>query len=160
MQVAPGDSTTYKLYAKGPGGTQTALTRVTVTVPTPPPAPPAGPSEDELFSQNVRDIYFDFDSAEIRPDQQTAIERDAAFLAQHPNIGLTVEGNCDERGSTEYNLALGTNRADAVKNALVQAGVSGDRIKTISYGKEKPFCTQSNESCWQQNRVGHFVYEK
>ena len=155
MQVAPGDSTTYKLYAKGPGGTQTALTRVTVTVPTPPPAPPAGPSEDELFSQNVRDIYFDFDSAEIRPDQQTAIERDAAFLAQHPNIGLTVEGNCDERGSIEYNLALGDKRANAVKEMLVAGGVSSASIKTMSYGKEKPVCTEHDEICWQQNRHDH-----
>ena len=113
-----------------------------------------------MFSQNVKDIYFDYDKGDIRADQQASIQGDAQFLQQHPNIRFTIEGHCDERGSTEYNLALGTNRADAVKNALVQAGVGGDRIKTISYGKEKPFCTESNESCWQQNRRGHFVYEK
>ena len=107
-----------------------------------------------MFSQNVRDIYFDFDTAEIRPDQQTAIERDAA-LAQHPDIGLTVEGNCDERGSTEYNLALGDKRANAVKEMLVAGGVSSASIKTMSYGKENPVCTEQDEICWQQNRHDH-----
>jgi len=81
-----------------------------------------------------------------------------AFLQQHPNISFTVEGHCDERGSTEYNLALGDNRASSVKNALVAGGISADRVKTVSLGKEKPFCTESNEACWQQNRRGHFVY--
>ncbi len=159
-QVTPTDSTTYHLVAKGAGGTQEATARVTVNAP--PPPPPAAPSltDEQMFAQNVKDIYFDYDKADIRGDQQSAVQGDAAFLQQHTNINITIEGHCDERGSTEYNLALGTNRADAVKNALVQAGLSGSRIKTISYGKEKPFCTESNESCWQQNRRGHFVHEK
>ncbi len=155
MQVTPGDSTTYKLYAKGPGGTETASARVTVTVPTAPPTPSSGPSEDELFSRTVKDIYFDFDTWEIRPDQQSAIAQDAAFLAQHPNISLTVEGNCDERGSIEYNLALGDKRANAVKETLLAAGVSSASIDTMSYGKEKPVCTEHDEACWQQNRHDH-----
>jgi peptidoglycan-associated lipoprotein len=113
-----------------------------------------------LFSQHVRDVYFDYDADNIRPDQQASVQGDAQFLSQHPNIQFTVEGHCDERGSTEYNLALGDRRANAVKNALIQAGLSASRVKTISYGKEKPFCTESNESCWQQNRRGHFVYSK
>jgi peptidoglycan-associated lipoprotein len=75
-------------------------------------------------------------------------------------VKITIEGHCDERGSTEYNLALGDNRAGAVRTALVQGGIAADRIRTISYGKERPFCTQSNEECWQQNRRGHFVYNK
>jgi peptidoglycan-associated lipoprotein len=159
-QVTPAESTTYHLVAKGAGGTQDATARVTVNLPPPPPPPPPSPTEEELFAQNVHDIYFDYDKYDIRADQQSSLQGDAQFLAQHPGIHITVEGHCDERGSTEYNLALGTNRADAVKNALIQAGVSGDHIKTFSYGKEKPFCTESNESCWQQNRRGHFVYEK
>ncbi len=161
VQVTPSDSTTYHLIAKGAGGTQDATARVTVNVP-PPPPPPAVPSatEAELFAQNVKDIYFDYDKYDVRAAEQGSLQGDAQFLQQHPNIHITIEGHCDERGSTEYNLALGTNRADTVKNALIQAGVGGDRIKTISYGKEKPFCTESNESCWQQNRRGHFVYEK
>ncbi|MBI3644800.1 MAG: peptidoglycan-associated lipoprotein Pal [Acidobacteriales bacterium] len=158
--VMPADSTTYHLTAKGAGGTQDATARVTVNAPPPPPPPPPSLTEEQLFAQYVRDIYFDYDKADIRPDQQGPLQGDAQFLQQHPNIHITIEGHCDERGSTEYNLALGTNRADAVKNALIQSGVGGDRIKTISYGKEKPFCTESNESCWQQNRRGHFVYEK
>lgn len=160
-QVTPTDSTTYHLVAKGAGGTQDATARVTVNAaPAPPPANTSSATEEELFAQNVKDIYFDYDKADIRAADQASIQSDAAFLQQHPNIHITVEGHCDERGSTEYNLALGTNRADSVKNALIQAGVSGSRIKVYSYGKEKPFCTESNESCWQQNRRGHFVYER
>jgi peptidoglycan-associated lipoprotein len=161
-QVTPADSTTYHLIAKGVGGTQDATARVTVNpASVPPPPPPAvNLTEEELFAQNVKDIFFDYDKYDIRADQQGSLQGDAQFLQQHPSIHITVEGHCDERGSTEYNLALGSNRADTVKNALIQAGVAGDRIKTFSYGKEKPFCTESNESCWQQNRRGHFVYEK
>jgi peptidoglycan-associated lipoprotein len=157
QQVSPTDSTTYHLTAKGPGGTQEATARVTVNAPPPPPPPPTA-TEQELFAQNVKDVYFDYDKYDVRADQQGSVQADAQFLAQHPNISFTIEGHCDERGSTEYNLALGDNRANAVKNALVQAGVNASRIKTISYGKEKPFCTESNEQCWQQNRRGHFVY--
>jgi len=157
--VTPADSTTYHLIAKGPGGTQEATARVTVNAPAP-PAPAASATEEELFSQSVKDIYFEYDKFDISPDQQAALRGDIDFLKQHANVRFTIEGHCDERGSTEYNLALGDNRANSVKNALVQGGVSADRIKTISYGKEKPFCTQSNEQCWQQNRRGHFVYQK
>jgi len=160
QQVSPADSTTYHLTAKGAGGTQEATTRLTVTQPPPPPPPTPSPSDEDLFGQNIKDIYFDYDKSDIRPDQQAAMQGDAGFLNQHTNINFTVEGHCDERGSTEYNLALGDRRANSVKEALVAAGVSADRIKTISYGKEKPFCLEHNEECWQQNRRGHFVYQK
>ena len=159
-QVTPADSTTYHLIAKGAGGTQEATARVTVSAAPPPPPPPPSLTDEQMFAQNVKDIYFDYDKYDVRMDQQASLQGDASFLKQHPNIRITLEGHCDERGSTEYNLALGSNRADTVKNALVQAGVPGNRIKTISYGKEKPFCTAPNESCWQENRRGHFVYEK
>jgi peptidoglycan-associated lipoprotein len=158
--MAPAESTTYHLIAKGAGGSQEATARVTVNSPVAAPETPSNATEEELFSQQVKDIYFDYDKYEIRPDQQVALQGDAKFLQQHANIRITIEGHSDERGSTEYNLALSSNRADTVKNALIQAGVAGDRMKTISYGKEKPFCAESNESCWQQNRRGHFVYEK
>jgi len=160
QQVTPSDSTTYHLTAKGPGGTQDATARVTVNAPPPPAPPPPSATEEEMFAQNVKDVYFDYDSSTVRADQQTALQGDIAFLKQHPNIAFTIEGHCDERGSTEYNLALGDSRASAVKNALMQGGVNASSVKTISYGKEKPFCTESNESCWQQNRRGHFVYQK
>jgi len=119
-----------------------------------------GPSDEDLFGQNVKDIYFDYDKSNIRADQEASSQGDAQFLSQHPNINFTIEGHCDDRGSTEYNLALGDQRASSVKSALVAAGVSASRIKTISYGKEKPFCLEENEACWQQNRRGHFVYQK
>ena len=161
QQVTPTESTTYTLTAKGAGGSQTATARVTVNAPPPPPPPPQPSLTDEqLFAQNVKDVYFDYDKSDVRADQQSAVQADAAFLQQHPNMSVTVEGHCDERGSTEYNLALGDNRASAVKNALVAAGVAADRVKTVSFGKEKPFCTESNEACWQQNRRGHFVLNK
>jgi peptidoglycan-associated lipoprotein len=161
QQVNPNDSTTYHLVAKGSGGSQEATTRLTVT-PAPAAAapPPPSPSEEDLFGRSVKDIYFDYDKSEIRPDQQASIQADMLFLNQHPNINFTIEGHCDDRGSTEYNLALGDQRANTVKNALVTAGINATRIKTISYGKEKPFCMEESESCWQQNRRGHFVDQK
>jgi len=162
QSVSPSDSTTYHLTAKGSGGTQEATARLTVTQPPPPPPPPPTPTvtDEDLFGQNVKDIYFDYDKSDIRGDQRGSIQSDMSFLTQHPNINFTIEGHCDERGSTEYNLALGDQRASAVKNELTTAGISASRIKTISYGKEKPFCTESNEACWQQNRRGHLVYQK
>ncbi len=162
QSVSPSESTTYRLAAKGPGGTQEATARVTVTAPphpTPGP-PPAQPnvSEQQLFEQNIKDAFFDYDKYDIRSDAQQALTTDAAFLKENPGIKFTIEGHCDERGSTEYNLALGDNRAAAAKQFLVQQGVGADRIKTVSFGKEKPVCTESNEGCWQQNRRAHFVY--
>jgi peptidoglycan-associated lipoprotein len=160
QQVTPADSTTYHLVAKGAGGTQEATARVTVNAPPPPPPPAAGPTEEELFSQNVKDIYFDYDKYDLRGSDQSSLQGDIAFLKDHPDVHFTLEGHCDERGSTEYNLALGDNRAGAVKSALAQGGISADRMRTISYGKERPFCTDHTEECWQQNRRAHFVYEK
>ena len=161
QSVSPTESTTYHLTAKGSGGTQEATARLTVTQAPPPPPPPTPSMTDEqLFSQNVKDIYFDYDKSDIRGDQQSSVQADVQFLTQHPNINITIEGHCDERGSTDYNLALGDQRAGAVKSALASGGLSASRIKTISYGKEKPFCTESNEACWQQNRRGHLVYQK
>ena len=157
-KVTPSDSTTYTITASGPGGSATSTARVTVSTP-PPPAPEKAPEPDldKLFLQEVRDAYFDFNKADIRPDARDALTKTAEFLRNYPQIRVTVEGHCDERGSTEYNLALGDRRAGAVKQYLVSLGISADRISTVSFGKEKPFCTQSNESCWQQNRRGHFV---
>jgi len=158
--VSPTESANYNLVAKGAGGTQNATTRLTVTAPPPPPPPPAGPSDEELFAQNIKDIYFDYDKSDVRADQSAALQADMLFLNQHPNINFTIEGHCDERGSIEYNVALGEKRAGAVKNALTTAAINASRVNVISYGKEKPFCTESNETCWQQNRRAHFVYQK
>jgi peptidoglycan-associated lipoprotein len=156
-KVSPSDSTTYTITASGPGGSADSSVRVTVALPPPPPPQPTGPTDDQLFLQEVKDAYFDFNKADIRTDAREALGKTAEFLRGHPQIKATIEGHCDERGSTEYNLVLGDRRAAAVKNYLVQLGISADRLNTVSYGKEKPFCTQSNEECWQTNRRGHFV---
>lgn len=158
--VSPANSTTYHLVAKGSGGSQEATARLTVTQAPPPPPPAPTVTDEDLFSQNIKDVYFDYDKSDVRGDQQSSVQADIAFLNQHANVNFTIEGHCDERGSTEYNLALGDQRASSVKNALTAGGISASRIKTISYGKEKPFCTESNEACWQQNRRGHLVYQK
>ena len=153
--VTPNSSTTYTLIAKGPGGTQNASTRVSVNAKIADGVP--SPSDADLFARNVKDVRFDYDKAEIRTDQAPLAQNDASFLLQHPSIKVVVEGHCDDRGSEEYNLALGTTRAEALKSSLLQAGVSQDRIKTISYGKERPFCSEDNEQCWKQNRVDHLA---
>jgi peptidoglycan-associated lipoprotein len=158
--VTPHDSTTYTITATGPGGTNTATARVTVTVPPPPPPPPPAKeiSDSDLFEQNMKDAYFDFDKYNIRPDAEQALTSDADFLKQHPNIKFTLEGHCDERGSEEYNLGLGDKRANAAKTFLTNLGISADRISTISYGKDRPVCTEHNEECWQKNRRAHPRY--
>ena len=154
--ITPTRSMTYTLVAKGPGGTQDASARVTVNAGVASDAAPSS-TEEDLFARNVRDVWFDYDKANIRSDKAHNSQGDAAFLFQHPSIKVVVEGRCDDRGSEEYNLALGTSRAESLKHALLQQGISEDRIKTISYGKEKPLCSQDNEQCWQQNRVDHFA---
>ena len=154
-QVTPSDSTTYELDAKGPGGERDTSARVTVTRRV--AEVKGGPDDAELFARNVKDVYFDYDRYTIRADQANITAADARFLNEHPNMAIVVEGHCDDRGSEEYNIALGDNRANAVKAELIKLGVDGNRIHTISYGKEKPFCTSENESCWSQNRRDHFT---
>jgi len=153
--VMPNSSTTYTLTAKGPGGSQNASARVTVNAKMAAATP--SPSDADLFARNVKDVLFDYDKANIRTDEAPVAQADASFLLQHPAIKVNVEGHCDDRGSEEYNLALGTSRAETLKKTLLQQGVTVDRIKTISYGKERPFCTEDNEQCWAQNRVDHIT---
>jgi len=164
QRVQPNDSTTYTLTASGPGGNTTAVTTVSVTAPPPPPPPPpaAKPKAtiDQRLGSDVQDAYFDYDKSDIRSDAQATLTQDAAalnsILADFPSSVIVIEGHCDERGSAEYNLGLGDRRATATKDFLVQLGVSADRLRTISYGKERPQCSESNESCWQRNRRAHF----
>jgi len=156
--VTPADSITYTVTATGPGGSAEASARVTVTVPPPPPPPPPPqPTLDELFTRGVRDALFDYDKADIRPDARDALSQTSQFLRSYPQVRVTIEGHCDERGSTEYNLALGDRRAQATKDFLVSLGIAADRMDTVSYGKERPTCSERAESCWQQNRRGHFI---
>jgi peptidoglycan-associated lipoprotein len=164
--VAPSNSTNFHLTAKGDGGTVEANVRVTVRVPVAPTVPPSTGSlagdmgTDEEFHKNVQDAFFDYDSFELRPDAQTAISQAASYLAAHPAIKVVIGGYCDDRGSAEYNLALGENRANAARSALVSAGVAPTRLRVISYGKEKQFCTEENEACWQENRRAQFTLDR
>ncbi|HEY0797120.1 MAG TPA: OmpA family protein [Acidisarcina sp.] len=165
--VTPAESTSYQLTARGDGGTADASVRVTVTAAaagTPAPASDISSSDmsidDSAFHQNVQDIFYDYDSYEVNAESQAIISKDAAFLAAHPKLKILVGGYCDERGSTEYNIALGENRANSAKVALIAAGVAPDRVRTVSYGKEKQFCSDHAESCWQQNRRAQFAVDR
>lgn len=164
QNVMPSTSTNFHLTATGDGGTADANVRVTVRVPV---APGSGTSSnlgdmgtEAAFHAAVQDVLFDYDSYDLRPDAKTNAAQAASYLNAHPGIKVLIGGYCDERGSAEYNLALGENRANAAKTALVNAGVQASRIRAISYGKEKQFCTEQNESCWQQNRRAQFTMDK
>ena len=159
--VSPSNSTNFHLTAKGDGGTAEANVRVTVRVPEAPAAPSEGDmGSDAVFHQNVKDVFFDYDSYELRPDAQSSVTQAASYLAAHPAIKVVIGGYCDDRGSAEYNLALGENRANSARTALVNAGVAASRLRVISYGKEKQFCTEENENCWQQNRRAQFSLDR
>jgi peptidoglycan-associated lipoprotein len=165
--VSPSTSTNFHLVATGDGGTTEANVRVTVRVAVAPTIPADTGAEaegnmgsEEAFHQNVPDIFFDYDSYELRPDGQAAVSKAASYLVSHPAIRIVIGGYCDDRGSAEYNLALGENRANSAKTALVNAGVAASRIRVVSYGKEKQFCTEETEACWQQNRRAQFSLDR
>jgi peptidoglycan-associated lipoprotein len=158
--VRPTETTNYHLVAHGDGGSADAT--ATVTVGGGQAAAPMTESnlDENAFEAAVKPVFFDYDSYDVRPDAQTTIQADANFLNQHPSVKVVIGGYCDERGSTEYNLALGENRANAAKQALVTAGVAPDRLRTVSYGKEKQFCSDHSEACWQQNRRAQFSLDQ
>jgi peptidoglycan-associated lipoprotein len=158
--VTPTESTTYHLVARNDISSADASARVTVNSPPAVSVPSSTMSGAEEFRARVQDIFFDYDTYDIRGDAQSTLSKDADYLVSHPDIKIVIGGYCDERGSDEYNLALGQNRAQAAKSALVTAGVAENRIRIISYGKEKPFCTESNEECWQLNRRAGFSMDQ
>ncbi len=161
QSVTPSTTTTYHLVARGDGGSTGATATVTVNQPPPPPPPPPAPALTEsMFEQSVKPVFYSFDSYKLSSDAQQILTDSAAFLQAHPDVKVLVAGYCDERGSEEYNLALGQNRANAAKDALAKAGIDPSRLRTISYGKEKPFCTDHNEACWQQNRRAQFSIDQ
>jgi peptidoglycan-associated lipoprotein len=131
------------------------------------PAPPRTLTEDDLFdresldalnaSHPLSDAFFDYDQKTLRDDARAALGRDAQWLNRWTSTRITVQGQCDERGSAEYNLALGDERAKAVKDYLTSLGVPDTRIAVVSLGRESPVCRDENEGCWSQNRRGHFV---
>ncbi len=163
--VTPTTSTSYHLVARGEGGSADATTRVTVNpvqvaVAVPQDTSASSMTADEVFRANVQDIFFDYDAYEVRPDAAAALSKAAAYLASNSTVKVLIGGYCDERGSNEYNLTLGQSRANSVKQALVQAGIAENRLRVVSYGKEKPFCTESTEECWQQNRRAGFTIDR
>jgi peptidoglycan-associated lipoprotein len=135
--------------------------------PAPPPAAPRALTEEEIFAgksldqlnaeRPLGDVYFDLDESTIRDDARGFLQKNAEWMKRWSSTRVTVEGHADERGSSEYNLALGERRASSVREYLVSLGIAANRISIVTKGKESPFCTESNESCWQQNRRGHFI---
>jgi peptidoglycan-associated lipoprotein len=165
QRVSPNDTTTYLLTANGPGGEVTRNATVTVTAPAASTSGLPRNNRDtrtlETRIQNdLRDALFDYDSNNIRDDARAALTSDSDALkrifADFPTATVNVEGHCDERGSAEYNLGLGDRRASSARDFLIMLGVPADRLKTVSYGKERPVCTESDEACFQRNRRAHF----
>ncbi len=121
----------------------------------PPPAPGITPGSVQDFKVNVGDtVHFAYNEYAIMDSDKSTLQKQATWLNKYPQVQITIEGHCDERGTREYNLALGARRANAVKEFLVSLGVNNGRLQTVSYGKERPICTASNEDCWAQNRRG------
>ncbi len=128
-----------------------------VAPPTAPPPPAPAPPKEYRNNTALKQIYFAFDKADIRPDDARTLDASAAYLKANPNQLVLIEGHCDERGTFEYNLALGERRAKSAMNYLVANGIEASRITTISYGKERPVCTEKNEACWSKNRNDTFL---
>jgi peptidoglycan-associated lipoprotein len=170
----------YGCPKKKPATKPSDLNVETTTVTPPPPAttevkpPPQPPNtdrvEDPLLSENMQlvndelrrrgfspDIYFDYDQSSLSDDARTKLSRNAELLKSQPRLNLTIEGHCDERGTAEYNLALGERRANAARSYLVSLAVAAERMRTVSYGFERPVCTEHEEGCWSRNRRAHMI---
>jgi peptidoglycan-associated lipoprotein len=158
--VTPSASTTYAIALSGPGGSGECSARVTVT---PPVSPSPSVSESNIpgasgaIANSLQDAFFDYNQSNLRPDAQAALTHDAAYLKSHPDVKIRIGGYCDQRGSEQYNLGLGERRADSAQQFLVNLGVAADRISTVSYGKDRPFCTQNTDPCYQENRRAQLV---
>jgi peptidoglycan-associated lipoprotein len=150
--------------------TRTTTVEPSATEVTAPAAPSVADETEDPLSKDLQDVnayvqeqgligdvFFDYDRADLRSESRDRLAKNAQFLSGHPEFVVTIEGHCDERGTNEYNLALGDRRAAAARDYLVSLGVAAGRLRTISYGEERPFCTSSDESCWSQNRRAHFV---
>ena len=131
------------------------------------PTPPTALTEDEIFARKtldelnaenpLADAFFDFDQWQLREGARTSLQKNAEWLRRWPSTRVTIEGHCDARGTSEYNLALGERRANAVRSYLISLGIAPERLSVVSKGEEAPFCTSDGEDCWQQNRRGHFI---
>ncbi|MGH9395744.1 MAG: OmpA family protein [Terriglobia bacterium] len=162
--VTPSESTTYIMSLTGAGGTGECRARVTVTPATPPSASvqesnlgAAGAGAAGAAGSQMEDAFFDYNKSDVTASAQTALTHDADYLKSHPDVKVRIGGYCDQRGSEEYNLGLGQRRADAAKQFIVNLGIPPDNIATVSYGKDRPFCTETTDACYQQNRRAHVV---
>jgi peptidoglycan-associated lipoprotein len=168
--VSPAARTTYRLTARNAGGDTNSIAVLNVAdAPPPPPPPPPPPVKQtapkltltERLAQDVQDVYFDYDRYEVREDASAILQKNVqalrAILTDFPNAVITLEGHCDERGSAEYNLGLGDRRASSVKEFLGASGVTDGKLQPVSYGKERPACSEASEDCYQKNRRVHFV---
>ncbi len=162
--VSPNSTTTYRLTARGEGGEASETVTIRVVDPPPPPKPPAPAAKisfSEAVERAIKDAYYDYDKSDIREDARAVLQANADALKnifrEYSSGTVVVEGHCDERGSAEYNLGLGDRRSTSARDFLVQLGVPADRLKTVSYGKERPQCTEANEVCYQKNRRAHFA---
>jgi peptidoglycan-associated lipoprotein len=131
-----------------------------------PPSTAPSSHEPDILSEDLQrlnahgylqDAYFDYDKAELRGDARNALAKDAEWLKKYPSLQLLIEGHCDERGTEEYNLALGDRRANATREYLASLGVPDAKVRTVSYGKDRPFCSSETDQCWQENRRAHFL---
>jgi peptidoglycan-associated lipoprotein len=138
----------------------------TPVAPPPKPAPTTDVEVTEVLAMDIdvlnkkgylSDAFFDYDQSDLREDARSVLAGDAQWLKKHSSVQVLIEGHCDERGTAAYNLALGDRRANAAKEYLISLGIDASRLRTVSYGKERPFCTESTESCWQKNRRAHLV---
>jgi peptidoglycan-associated lipoprotein len=169
-QVTPGSSVTYEITATGPGGKISDTLRITVNDPPPVAAATAprgggdtGPrgaapnlTSQQLFDRDMQPINFDYDKSDIREDQKGKLQTATAYMKANPNVRITIEGNTDEHGSEEYNLALGDRRANAVKQYMAAQGIAENRLSSVSYGEERPVCSAQTEDCFAQNRRAAF----
>jgi len=159
VKVSPIESTTYTAVARGEGGEATASTRVTVIMEAPKVV--VKETDLEVLQKAMRDglikpVFFDYDKSDLSESTKATLEENARWFRQYQDAQIIVEGHCDERGTEEYNLALGDRRAQATRDYLIELGVSSSRLEAVSYGEERPFVQGSNEATWAQNRRAHF----
>ncbi len=161
--ITPRESSTFTATAKGPGGEAQASTRVTVVTP----KEVIGVTSTDIDNLakaiedgRIKDVFFAYDKSDLSPESRATLEQNARWLRQYPGGTMIIEGHCDERGTEEYNLALGDRRAQATKEYLAQLGVTPEQLETISLGEERPFAIGQDEAAYAQNRRAHFVVKR
>lgn len=161
--ISPRQSVTFTATATGPGGEARASTRVTVVEAALSEvirSTDIDSLERAIVEGKVRDIFFDYDKSDLTPEARRVLQENARWFRQFPQAGVVIEGHCDERGTEEYNLALGDRRAQAARAYLVQLGVEAHQLESISYGEERPFDPGHDEAAWAKNRRAHFTVKR